>query len=43
MKKNDDSMIKNFARLMKKGDFKDVEFSTRDGKIIKFNEIELIK
>lgn len=43
MKKNDDSMIKSFARLMKKGEFKDVEFSTRDGKIIKFNEIEVIK
>jgi hypothetical protein len=28
---------------MKRGDFVDIEISARDGKIIKFNQTELIK
>lgn len=42
-KKDNDDIIKQLARLMKRGDFVDLEISARDGKIIKVNQTELIK
>lgn len=42
-KKDNDDIIKQLARFMKKGDFVDLEISARDGKIIKLNKTELIK
>jgi len=42
-KKNNDKLMKQLARLMKKGDFLQVEFVTRDGSIVKYDETEIIK
>jgi hypothetical protein len=42
-KKNNDKLMKQLARLMKKGDFLHVEFITRDGSIVKYDETEIIK
>jgi len=42
-KKDNDDIIKQLARIMKRGDFVDLEISARDGKIIKVNQTELIK
>ena len=42
-KKDNDDIIKQLARFMKRGDFVDLEISARDGKIIKVNQTELIK
>jgi hypothetical protein len=42
-KKNDEDLMKQIAKLLKKGDFKEVEFISRDGHIVKFNETEIIK
>ena len=42
-KKDNDDIIKQLARIMKRGDFVDLEISARDGKIIKVNHTELIK
>jgi len=36
-------LMKQLARLMKKGDFLQVEFVTRDGSIVKYDETEIIK
>lgn len=43
MRKKDDALLRQLARLMKKGDYKDIELSARDGKIIKFNAFDLTK
>ena len=42
-KKDNDELVKQLARIMKRGDFVDLELSARDGKIIKLNKTELIK
>jgi len=42
-KKDNDDIMKQLARLMKRGDFVDLEISARDGKIVKVNQTELIK
>jgi hypothetical protein len=42
-KKDNDVIMKQLARLMKRGDFVDLEISARDGKIVKVNQTELIK
>ena len=42
-KRNNDKLMKQLARLMKKGDFLQVEFVTRDGSIVKYDETEIIK
>ena len=42
-KKDNNDIIKQLARFMKRGDFVDLEISARDGKIIKVNQTELIK
>jgi len=43
IKKNDELMYKKLVQVLRKGEYVDIEFSARDGKIIKLNEIELIK
>lgn len=42
-KKDNDEIIRQIARLIKRGDFVDLEISARDGKLTKVNQTELIK
>lgn len=42
-KKENDEIIRQIARLIKRGDFVDLEISARDGKLTKVNQTELIK
>ncbi len=42
-KKNNELMVSKISRLLKKGEYKEVTFTTKDGTIIKFEEIESIK
>ena len=40
---NNEDMIRKLSRLFKTNEFKDVELSTRDGKIIKYSETDILK
>ena len=42
-KKDNDEIIRQIARLIKRGDFVDLEISARDGKLTKVNQTELLK
>ena len=42
-KKNNELMINKISRLLKKGEYKDVLFTTKDGTIVKFEEVESVK
>lgn len=42
-KANNEAFLKQIAKIIKRGDFIDLEISARDGKIIKLNEIEVTK
>lgn len=42
-KKDGEELMKKVARLLKKGDFKEIEIIARDGKIVKYNETDIIK
>lgn len=42
-KKNNDLMTNKIARLLKKGEYSEVSFTTKDGTIVKFEEIQTVK
>lgn len=41
--RENEDMIRKLSRLMKKGDYKEIELLTRDGKIVKYSEINILK
>jgi DNA-binding transcriptional MerR regulator len=42
-KKKDDATENKISRLFKKGDYKEIQLITRDGKVISYDETEIIK
>jgi hypothetical protein len=42
-KKQDDDLVRKISRLMKKGDFKEINLIVRDGVTVKFEETDIIK
>lgn len=42
-KKDDKQLLEKLQRLMKQGDYKEIELITRDGKIVKLMETDIIK
>lgn len=42
-KKQDDELVRKISRLMKKGDFKEINLIVRDGVTVKFEETDIIK
>lgn len=42
-KKDGDKLMQQIARLLKKGDFKEITFLTRDGRIVRYDEVDIIK
>ena len=42
-KKDGDKIMKQIARLLKKGDFKEISFLSRDGSIVRYEEVDIIK
>lgn len=41
--KENEAMIRKLSRLMKKGEYKQIELITRDGNIVKYDETDIIK
>lgn len=42
-KKDGDKLMQQIARLLKKGDFKEISFLSRDGSIVRYDEVDIIK
>ena len=42
-KKDVDKLMNKIGRLLKKGDFKEISFLSRDGRIVKYDEVDIIK
>ena len=42
-KKDGDKLMQQIARLLKKGDFKEISFLSRDGRIVRYDEVDIIK
>ena len=42
-KKDGDKLMQQIARLLKKGDFKEITFLSRDGSIVRYDEVDIIK
>lgn len=42
-KKQDDDLVRKISKLMKKGEFKEVNFIVRDGVPVKFEETDIVK
>jgi len=42
-KKDGEKLMQQIARLLKKGDFKEISFLSRDGSIIRYEEVDIIK
>lgn len=42
-KKDGDKLMQQIARLLKKGDFKEITFLSRDGRIVRYDEVDIIK
>ena len=42
-KKDGDKLMQQIARLLKKGDFKEISFLSRDGSIVRYEEVDIIK
>jgi len=42
-KKDGDKLMHQIARLLKKGDFKEISFLSRDGRVVRYDEIDIIK
>ena len=42
-KKDVDKLMNKIGRLLKKGDFKEISFLSRDGRIVRYDEVDIIK
>ena len=42
-KKDGDKLMQQIGRLLKKGDFKEITFLSRDGRIVRYDEVDIIK
>ena len=42
-KKDGEKLMHQIARLLKKGDFKEISFLSRDGKVVRYEEVDIIK
>ncbi len=42
-KKDGDKLMHQIARLLKKGDFKEISFLSRDGRVVRYDEVDIIK
>jgi DNA-binding transcriptional MerR regulator len=42
-KKDGGRLMHQIARLLKKGDFKEISFVSRDGKVVRYEEIDIVK
>ena len=41
--KDGDKLMQQIGRLLKKGDFKEITFLSRDGRIVRYDEVDIIK
>ena len=42
-KKDGEKLMHQIARLLKKGDFKEISFLSRDGRVVRYEEVDIIK
>jgi DNA-binding transcriptional MerR regulator len=42
-KKDGDKLMQQIGRLLKKGDFKEITFLSRDGSIVRYDEVDIVK
>ena len=42
-KKSDDAMIRKISRLLKRGDYKEIELISKDGSVVKCIETDIVK
>lgn len=42
-KKDGDKLMQQIGRLLKKGEFKEITFLSRDGRIVRYDEVDIIK